>query len=74
MFDAVTSVNTIYFWSDTIKGLSEIKRVLKGNGIFVCAVYSQEWLKRVSYTKKVVKFFSKVLDNLDFPSYFTKGV
>jgi ubiquinone/menaquinone biosynthesis C-methylase UbiE len=59
MFDAVTSINTIYFWSDTIKGLSEIRRVLKEDGIFVNAVYSQEWLKRVSYTKKGFKFFSK---------------
>jgi ubiquinone/menaquinone biosynthesis C-methylase UbiE len=33
-FDAVTSVNTIYFWSDTVKGLSEIRRVLSDNGIF----------------------------------------
>lgn len=59
MFDAVISVNTIYFWSDTVKGLSEIKRVLKDNGIFVSAVYSQEWLKKMSYTKKGFKFFSK---------------
>lgn len=59
MFDAVTSVNTIYFWPDTVKGLSEIKRVLKDNGIFVNAVYSQEWLKRMSYTKKGFKFFSE---------------
>lgn len=59
MFDAVTSVNTIYFWPDTVKGLSEIKRVLKDNGIFVNAVYSQEWLKRMSYTKKGFNFFSK---------------
>jgi SAM-dependent methyltransferase len=58
-FDAVTSINTIYFWRDTIKGLSEIRRVLKDDGIFVNAVYSQEWLKRVSYTKKGFKFFSK---------------
>jgi ubiquinone/menaquinone biosynthesis C-methylase UbiE len=58
-FDAVTSINTIYFWSDTIKGLSEIRRVLKDDGIFVNAVYSQEWLKRLSYTKKGFKFFSK---------------
>jgi SAM-dependent methyltransferase len=58
-FDAVTSINTIYFWPDTIKGLSEIRRVLKEDGIFVNAVYTQEWLKRVSYTKKGFKFFSK---------------
>lgn len=59
MFDAVTSVNTIYFWSDTVKGLTEINRVLKDRGIFVSAVYSQEWLKKLSYTKKGFKFFSK---------------
>ena len=46
MFDAVTSVNTIYFWSDTVKGLTEINRVLKDKGIFVSADYSQEWLKK----------------------------
>ena len=28
-FSTVSSINTIYFWSDTIKGLSEINRVLK---------------------------------------------
>jgi SAM-dependent methyltransferase len=58
-FDVVTSINTIYFWPDTIKGLSEIRRVLKEDGIFVNAVYSQEWLKKVSYTKHGFKFFSK---------------
>jgi ubiquinone/menaquinone biosynthesis C-methylase UbiE len=59
MFDAVTSVNTIYFWSDPVKGLCEIKRVLKDQGIFVNAVYSQEWLKKLSYTKQGFQFFSK---------------
>jgi ubiquinone/menaquinone biosynthesis C-methylase UbiE len=59
MFDAVTSINTIYFWPDTIKGLSEIRRVLKDDGIFINAVYSQEWLKKVSYTKHGFKFFSE---------------
>ncbi len=28
MFHAVTSVNTIYFWEDTLQGLKEIHRVL----------------------------------------------
>ena len=61
MFHAVTSVNTIYFWSDTVKGLTEINRVLKDRGIFVSAVYSQEWLKKLSYTKKVLNSFQKRL-------------
>jgi ubiquinone/menaquinone biosynthesis C-methylase UbiE len=58
-FDAVASINTIYFWPDTIKGLSEIRRVLKDDGIFINAVYSQEALKKLSYTKQGFKFFSK---------------
>lgn len=33
-FDVVTSINTIYFWNDTVKGLSEINRVLKPGGSF----------------------------------------
>lgn len=58
-FDAVASVNTIYFWPDTVKGLTEIRRVLKKGGVFVNAVYSQEWLQRLSYTRKGFRFFSK---------------
>lgn len=59
IFDAVTSVNTIYFWNDTLKGLSEIKRTLKPGGVFYNVVYSKEWLKKLSYTKKGFKFFEK---------------
>ncbi|WP_363253908.1 methyltransferase domain-containing protein [Clostridium sp.] len=34
-FDVVTTINTIYFWNDTKKGLEEIYRVLKGDGVFI---------------------------------------
>lgn len=56
-FDAVTSINTIYFWNNTLIGLKEIHRVLKSGGTFYNVVYSKEWLKRLSYTKKGFKFF-----------------
>lgn len=56
-FDAVTSINTIYFWNDTLTGLNEIHRVLKENGIFYNVVYSKKWLERLSYTKKGFKLF-----------------
>lgn len=56
-FDAVTSVNTIYFWDDTYKGLSEIYRVLKPGRIFSNAVYTKEWMEKVPYTKKGFKLF-----------------
>lgn len=57
-FEAVTSVNTIYFWNDTEKGLSEIYNVLKSGGIFYNAVYSKKWLQKLSYTKKGFKLFN----------------
>ena len=50
-FSAVTSVNTIYFWSDPVKGLTEILRCLKGGGVFCNAVYSKKWLDSLSYTR-----------------------
>lgn len=58
-FDFVTSVNTIYFWEDTEKGLSEIRRVLKVGGIFYNAVYTKKWLQKLPYTKEGFKFFDK---------------
>ena len=54
-FDAVTSINTIYFWSNTEKGLSEIRRVLKPGKSFYNVVYTKEWLDKLSYTKKGFK-------------------
>lgn len=57
-FDAVTTVNTIYFWEDTLQGLSEIHRVLKDGGIFYNVVYSKEWLEKLSYTKQGFKLFT----------------
>ncbi len=59
LFDIVTTVNTIYFWSDTKKGLSEIYRTLKDDGVFYNAVYSKQWLNNLSYTKKGFKIFEK---------------
>lgn len=58
-FDAITSVNTIYFWQDTLKGLTEIHRTLKPNSKFCNAVYSKNWLKKLPYTKKGFSFFEK---------------
>ena len=56
-FEAVTSINTVYFWEDTIKGLSEIRRTLKAGGSFYNVVYTKEWLDKLSYTEKGFKKF-----------------
>ncbi|MBQ2745043.1 MAG: class I SAM-dependent methyltransferase [Lachnospiraceae bacterium] len=58
-FDNAVSINTIYFWNDTLKGLEEINRTLKANGSFYNVVYTKEWLQKLSYTKVGFKFFEK---------------
>lgn len=58
-FNTVTTVNTIYFWNDTIQGLKEILRVLKEDGVFYNAVYSKEWMTKTSYTKEGFKIYEK---------------
>lgn len=57
-FDVIASVNTIYFWGDTRKGLKEIYRTLKKGGMFSNAIYSKEWMQKTSYTKRGFKLFT----------------
>ena len=56
-FDVVTTINTIYFWKNTIKGMTEIYRVLKQNGVFYNAVLPKENLDKFFYTKNGFKKF-----------------
>ncbi len=56
-FDGISSINTVYFWSDTIKGLSEIRRCLVPGGSFINAVYTKEWLSRTKMAEKGFKKF-----------------
>lgn len=50
-FDKVYTVNTVYFWENLDKSLSEIKRVLKPNGVFINVIYSKQWLDNIKYTQ-----------------------
>lgn len=58
-FNIITSVNTIYFWQNTEKGMSEIYRVLKPGGVFYNSVYSKSFLKKSPFTRNIFKFFTK---------------
>ena len=58
-FDYVTTVNTVYFWSDMVKGLSEIYRVLRDGGTFYNVVYAKEWLQKMPYTKEQFKLYDE---------------
>lgn len=57
-FNSITSINTVYFWNDTVKGLGEIRRCLVNDGIFVNVVYTKEWLDALKYTEKGFKKFA----------------
>lgn len=56
-FAAVSSINTVYFWSDIVKGLSEIRRVMLDGANFYNVVYTKEWLDTLKYTEKGFKKF-----------------
>lgn len=72
-FDVITSINTIYFWEDTQKGLEEILRTLKQSGKFYNVVYTKEWLQKLSYTQKGFQFFEKEdYSNLGRQARFSK--
>ena len=57
-FDRVFTINTIYFWPDTLQGLAEIRRVLKPGGLAVIAVRSRENMQRVALTQHGFRLFS----------------
>lgn len=57
MFDAVTSINTVYFWPDTVKGLSEIRRTLKRGSSFYNIVFTKAYLNKIKYTQTGYKKF-----------------
>ncbi len=45
-FDCVYTVNTVYFYKDADKAFSEMHRVLKDGGRFICGFYSKEYYER----------------------------
>lgn len=55
VFSVVSSINTVYFWNDVVKALTEIRRVLKMDKSFYNVVYTKEWLDTLSYTEKGFK-------------------
>jgi len=57
-FDRVFTINTIYFWPNTLQSLGEIRRVLKPGGLAVIALRSRENMERVSFTQHGFRLFS----------------
>jgi ubiquinone/menaquinone biosynthesis C-methylase UbiE len=58
-FNKVVTVNTIYFWDDAERVLSEIKRVLKPNGLLVISLRPKYVMDILPVTKYGFATFSK---------------
>jgi SAM-dependent methyltransferase len=50
-FDKIFTVNTIYFWQEPEKLLSEIYRVLKPKGIFCITFADESFMKQLPFTQ-----------------------
>ena len=58
MFDKVFTINTIYFWEDAQKVLSEIRRVLKENGQFALSIRPKSSMDQFPFAKYGFESFS----------------
>lgn len=50
LFDVVFSVNTIYFWDDTVTYLNEIRRTMKPGGKLVLSFGETHFMKSMPFT------------------------
>lgn len=50
-FDAICTVNTLYFWNDSVATLREVARVLKPNGPLVLAFRQGEDFAQLPFTR-----------------------
>jgi ubiquinone/menaquinone biosynthesis C-methylase UbiE len=56
-FDKICTVNTIYFWSDFLASLGEIKRVLKNEGRLAIGIRSADKMKDLPFTQHNFKLY-----------------
>jgi len=76
--DAVLTVNTIYFWSDPVTVLKEIRRVLKPTGRLVIGVRKASFLRLLPITWFRFRYYSEarlttVLAESGFDTRFEEG-
>ncbi len=58
-FDRIMSVNTIYFWSDPLKLISEIERTLKPDGICVLTYGDREFMQKLPVVGEMFKLYGR---------------
>jgi ubiquinone/menaquinone biosynthesis C-methylase UbiE len=57
-FDKIFTVNTIYFWQDPEKLLSEIYRILKSHGVFCITFAEESFMKTLPFTQYEFKLYN----------------
>lgn len=57
-FDKIFTVNTIYFWQEPEKLLSEIYSVLKPNGVFCITFAEENFMRTLPFTQYEFKLYS----------------
>ena len=57
-FDKIVTVNTIYFWQEPEKLLSEIYRVLSQNGVFCITFAEESFMKQLPFTQFEFELYS----------------
>ncbi|MDR1213685.1 MAG: class I SAM-dependent methyltransferase [Propionibacteriaceae bacterium] len=55
-FTKAYSINTVYFWPEVDAAMAEIRRVLRPGGVFVNALYTNEFLASRSHTQTAYRF------------------
>jgi len=58
-FNKIFTINTIYFWEDVAKVLSEIKRMLQPNGKFIVTLRPKRQMKNYPFIQYGFNLFSK---------------
>jgi len=58
-FDKVFTLNTIYFWNDPTRVMTEVKRVLKPGGVFVIGLSTKEAMKGGDYFHERFTLYDK---------------
>lgn len=58
-FDSIVANHVLFYLNDLNQGLSEIRRVLRPNGIFYCSTYGQNHMKEIN---EIVKEFDERIE------------
>lgn len=77
-FDKIFTVNTIYFWQEPEKMLSEVYRVLKPKGIFCITFAEESFMKQLPFTKYEFELYStekafKLIEKTVFKIVYTES-